>query len=527
MHLHNSALSTTHMHSLFWSFVTRCISSDGTEKAPSSQAIEYVTDSSLTEFFSQFLQAPPQLCGVGTTVSAVSDKEAQIARTHLNLDSSTRMLKMTVPCPGDTSLILIFPAPVATGLPLIGCATWACPAFEYNTRKLVFFKDTWRVNFDGILCKGITYEKLNRAGVLNILKCIASGDVTCTVEQKTQMRVCSARSWVCPTGSPLVAHVHYWLVLDIIGMRLTTFSSVHKLVSAIHDALVGMFFSDMILLFPEDCMCSPPWCIRKGWCSTWRYQCGKNRDLWRDGDLNWLGLGEINQPEWAQTNNMHSALWSILTDGSYANKSPRAPGNSCPLHWCVIMRPCMATWTTSNLCFMSSFGALWCTSQPLSPHHIIQCLSLKHSTTSLQMVLVGGGRSCFFVTWKSSTSWRNYFQTAQSWMTYWGIWSEFLDVIMLLVLGNMTLPWSPAIGCPKVNLSQAPLRSLKAMKLYCTYSPNILNNLIGLPTAPLNYTMSCAWTPSARTSLLKSFPSWPTHWSVMTQENQKDSKLMR
>lgn len=104
----------------------------------------------------------------------------------------------------------------------------------------------------------ITYEKLNRAGVLNIPKCIASGDVTCTVEQKTQMRVCSARSWVCPTGSPLVAHVHYWLVLDIIGMRLTTFSSVHELVSAIHDALVGMFFSDMILLFPEDCMCSPP-----------------------------------------------------------------------------------------------------------------------------------------------------------------------------------------------------------------------------------------------------------------------------
>ncbi|KIJ67274.1 hypothetical protein HYDPIDRAFT_84925, partial [Hydnomerulius pinastri MD-312] len=113
--------------------------------------------------------------------------------------------------------------------------------YEWHSSKVVFFKDSWCVNIEDILSEGVTYGKLNRAGVCNIPTCIASGDVECLPQQKMQAKRLSKKHWVCPVSATLVAHVHYRLVLDIVGSKLTTFSCPHELVKAIHDALIGEF----------------------------------------------------------------------------------------------------------------------------------------------------------------------------------------------------------------------------------------------------------------------------------------------
>ncbi|KIJ67275.1 hypothetical protein HYDPIDRAFT_25744 [Hydnomerulius pinastri MD-312] len=85
--------------------------------------IKYGTDKTLAEFFLHYSQAPPELHGIDTTVTAASEAEAQLAREQLKLTLATRMLKTSVLYTGNTPLLLIFPASVATGLPPVGHAT--------------------------------------------------------------------------------------------------------------------------------------------------------------------------------------------------------------------------------------------------------------------------------------------------------------------------------------------------------------------------------------------------------------------
>jgi hypothetical protein len=210
------------------------------EGAVVTTPINYNSDLSLAEFFSRYAKAPPELRGVDTTVSSASKVEAKSARAALKLPGSRRMLKTSVRnTGGDGTRTLIIPAPIALAMAPIGRGTRACPAYDPVKQCVVFFKDSWRINFSGIHPEGETYAKLNAANVGNVATCLACGDVPCWPEQETQTKKLSFCDWACHVSIPIIPHTHYRLVLDLVGNKLTEFTSSRELVQAVRDALVG------------------------------------------------------------------------------------------------------------------------------------------------------------------------------------------------------------------------------------------------------------------------------------------------
>ncbi|KAI5990792.1 hypothetical protein EDC04DRAFT_2587756 [Pisolithus marmoratus] len=187
----------------------------------------------LAKFFSCYSQAPPELCGIDTTVTEASATEAHKARWQLGLKLTVHILKTSIPHNGSAPLLLIFPAPTPQGYPPVSHAMRVCAAYEWHSHKKVFLKDSC------ILSEGEMYRRLNGAGICNVPTCLAYGDVLCMGEQKTQTVQFLGEDWLCPLEAVLIAHTHHQLVLDTIGCMLTAFGSACELVSAIHDALIA------------------------------------------------------------------------------------------------------------------------------------------------------------------------------------------------------------------------------------------------------------------------------------------------
>jgi hypothetical protein len=48
--------------------------------------------------------------------------------------------------------------------------------------------------------------------------------------------------WAC-SHDAITQHIHYHLILNIVGKQLCEFACSHQLVTAVHDALIGMYFA--------------------------------------------------------------------------------------------------------------------------------------------------------------------------------------------------------------------------------------------------------------------------------------------
>jgi len=107
---------------------------------------------------------------------------------------------------------------------------------------VVFLKDSWCLDGDDIVPEGHIYAELAASHVPNVLHCLVSGDMECSPHQKTQMQKYSQCRWACQKGLEITPHIHYRLVLDLVGAPLTTFASSKELVQAIHDALISELY---------------------------------------------------------------------------------------------------------------------------------------------------------------------------------------------------------------------------------------------------------------------------------------------
>ncbi|KAG1778646.1 hypothetical protein EV702DRAFT_1196157 [Suillus placidus] len=170
-----------------------------------------------------------------------SDEEATLARTALKLDPTTRMFKVAVPrdpAVEDSGwLTLIIPQPVAKGYPLVGCWTCTCPALDILNKKVVMFKDSWRMLIKDVLLEGETYRLLKSYKVHNVATCIAFHDVIHAVpQQNTQTVKFRNAEWACP-NQVVTSHTLHHLVLDIVGEKLTDFESSRQLVQSVSDTL--------------------------------------------------------------------------------------------------------------------------------------------------------------------------------------------------------------------------------------------------------------------------------------------------
>jgi hypothetical protein len=95
-------------------------------------------------------------------------------------------------------------------------------------------KDVWRL--DGYHPEGEVYQRLHDNRVRNIPQVLAAGDVG--------NHSCGSfpDEWMVPPGSSLRRHVHYRIVLDVVGEPVFEFESTHALIQYTLHALEGMLF---------------------------------------------------------------------------------------------------------------------------------------------------------------------------------------------------------------------------------------------------------------------------------------------
>ncbi|KAG1721307.1 uncharacterized protein EDB91DRAFT_1064455 [Suillus paluster] len=213
------------------------------EGAIVTSAINYNNEPDLADFFHRYARASPEMRGVDTSVTLVSDKEADLARSQLNIPSTTRMFKIEVPnVEGSGSLTLIIPQPITKPHSPVGRWTRACPAFDLVNKKLVMFKDSWRVSLPDVLPEGETYKLLKSHKVSNIANCVAYHDVPPSIpQQSTQTAKFGHAEWAS-SHLLLTPHTLHRLVLDIVGEKLTDFESSRQFILSVRDALIGTYF---------------------------------------------------------------------------------------------------------------------------------------------------------------------------------------------------------------------------------------------------------------------------------------------
>jgi hypothetical protein len=108
-------------------------------------------------------------------------------------------------------------------------------AFNMETREVVFLKDYWRADVDGMAKEGEIYAILESKGVPNIAPFGKGNDVG---DHTTLMHTLRNEKWAC-RSRVMVLLRQYRMSLDIVARLLTSFKSSREFVSAIADAMTG------------------------------------------------------------------------------------------------------------------------------------------------------------------------------------------------------------------------------------------------------------------------------------------------
>jgi hypothetical protein len=116
-----------------------------------------------------------------------------------------------------------------------GRATLPMLAFGMEAEKIVFSKDYWRADVDGMEKEGRTYVLLELNCVPNIAPFGKWNDVC---DHSTLMHTLRDKQWAC-WSRDMVCLRHYWMSLAIVIRPLASFCSSWEFVSAIAGAMQG------------------------------------------------------------------------------------------------------------------------------------------------------------------------------------------------------------------------------------------------------------------------------------------------
>ncbi|KAH9038577.1 hypothetical protein EDB85DRAFT_2287515 [Lactarius pseudohatsudake] len=193
--------------------------------------------------------------GYDTTVTSVADDEAEAAlsklRTYQGLENVTKADLHKFLVRDDHTLngqvkYYIAPSAVWDSEALFGRSTFGYIAYDLETTNLVYLKDFWRTDCDGIQKEGDVYRELHDAQVPHIAKLGLAGDVPLLPEcgqtdspavQRTMSQE-FLKDW-CPGRPRVDPYVHYRLVLETLGSPLNTFKSTRELCKVIRDAITA------------------------------------------------------------------------------------------------------------------------------------------------------------------------------------------------------------------------------------------------------------------------------------------------
>jgi hypothetical protein len=134
------------------------------------------------------------------------------------------------------------PSPSAILYTPPGHATRGFKAYDISNRKVVFLKDSLRINLPDIHKEGSVYKILNSAKVANVPQCLVLGDILADYyATKTNLYV--EKPWACCSGLRLIPHQHCRLVLGVVGRVLYEYSSSYEMVSTVRNALIGEYYN--------------------------------------------------------------------------------------------------------------------------------------------------------------------------------------------------------------------------------------------------------------------------------------------
>lgn len=195
----------------------------------------------LAEFFWRYNRLSRQQRGLDPTVTRASGPAVEAARKELKLDKDELVMEIVaVNGDGDGRQLkyLVGHPAVSVDSSPTGRSTKGFVAYEPTSKKVVYLKNTWRLDVDGIQKEGEVYQVLESHHIPHIAHCELSGDV---LDHATRTQEFVSRPWACTTRKPkqLVRHRHYRLVLNVVGLSLYRFHSTRELVVAVGDAFEG------------------------------------------------------------------------------------------------------------------------------------------------------------------------------------------------------------------------------------------------------------------------------------------------
>lgn len=201
-----------------------------------TESFPYNDESYLFDFFFRYNHAGPAVRGHDTTVRKATDGELRHAKAKVvEFENENRLLTVSV-----LQKDYVILAPCAQAEIPVGRWTRTSVAYDCQSNKPVFFKDSWRVSHPEVTPEGDIYEMLRKENVPNVPHCLDHEDVGSETYHSTRTHE-FVRFTNKPASKTITHYRHYRLVLDTVGRELTSFTSSKELVTAIHDSLVGKY----------------------------------------------------------------------------------------------------------------------------------------------------------------------------------------------------------------------------------------------------------------------------------------------
>lgn len=205
-----------------------------------TEAFKYNESDLLAEFFFRYSKASDAMRGKDESVSDASPAEKSVAREALQLDETVPLVKLSIP--DEYGLrYFVAPAPQATPYTPPGRATRGFKSYDILQGKVVFVKDSWRIDLPDILAEGQIYKMLRDANVDHVPHCVASGDIASADFHATRTQTYTEKPWARILATQLIPHRHYRLCLDLVGRIIVEYRNSYEMVSALRDALIGEF----------------------------------------------------------------------------------------------------------------------------------------------------------------------------------------------------------------------------------------------------------------------------------------------
>ncbi|KAI0319062.1 hypothetical protein OF83DRAFT_863265 [Amylostereum chailletii] len=117
---------------------------------------------------------------------------------------------------------------------LMGRATFGYVGVDMKTQKVVFLKDSWRIDQPDMLKEGEIYRRLHAGKVPHIPTLACAGDVP---GQATRTREFLNTPWARSSGEDVLPQHHYRIVLETIGRPLSHFNTTWELCTGLRDAI--------------------------------------------------------------------------------------------------------------------------------------------------------------------------------------------------------------------------------------------------------------------------------------------------